>query len=295
MQVGAVFPQMDGALSPAGMREWVRGVEAVGFDYVLLYEHVLGADASGRPGWPHLTRDTPFHEPFTLIAHLAAHAPAMGFATGVLVLPQRQTALVAKQAAAADIMCGGRLRLGVGVGKIAVEYEALGQRFDRRGRRCDEQISLLRRLWTEPTVDFSGEFDRIDRAGINPLPMQRPIPVWVGGDSEAAMRRAGTLGDGWMPHGRPGPEFAERALAVGQIAKDAGRSPDAVGIEGRFTVRDLDPGVWRKEFERWSAMPGVTHLCVDTHGLGRVSGGEHLDVLNRVAAAVGGFGRWRSA
>ncbi|MFM9106574.1 MAG: TIGR03619 family F420-dependent LLM class oxidoreductase [Chloroflexota bacterium] len=291
MQFGAIFPQMDGALSPAGIRAWVLGVEALGFDYVLVYEHVLGVAPGSRPDWPHLTRDTPFHEPLTLIAHLAALVPGLGFATGVLVLPQRQTALVAKQAAAADIFCGGRLRLGVGVGRIEAEYEALAQPFARRGRRCDEQLALLRRLWTEETVDFAGEFDRIDRAGINPLPVQRPIPLWIGGDSAAAMRRAGALGDGWMPHGRPGPGVAERAGAMLGIARQAGRPEGAVGIEGRVTLRDLEPREWWTELERWATMPGVTHLGIDTHGLGCASGGDHLAALGAFVGGIGGLGR----
>ncbi len=288
MQFGAIFPQMDGALSRSEIRLWVEGVEALGFDYVLVYEHVLGADPEGRPGWTGLTYDTPFHEPLTLIAHMAGISATLGFATGVLVLPQRQTALVAKQAAAADILTDGKLRLGVGVGWNAVEYEALGQDFTTRGRRCDEQIDLLRRLWTESVVDYAGEHHRIDRAGINPRPIQRPIPVWVGGDSPAAMRRVARLGDGWLPHGRPGEDLDARISQVRALAEQAGRDAEAIGIEGRIVLRDISENALSREVAGWRATRGTTHLGIDTHRMGFRSAKDHLEALERFVNAVEG-------
>ena len=289
MRVGAIFPQMDGALDPRAMVAWIAGVDELGFDYVLVYEHILGVDDPSRVDSPYMTADTPFHEPLTLIAYLAAVAPRLGFATGVLVLPLRQTALVAKQAAAVDILSGGGFRLGVGVGGNPLEFEGLGQDFTRRGRRCDEQIALLRRLWTEPIVEFSGEFDRIDRAGINPRPVQQPIPVWVGGDSAAAMRRTALLGDGWMPHGRPGDEFAARVSALHDLATATGRDPGEIGVEGRLSLSMVPPGQRAQEFERWRTMPGVTHLGIDTHRLGMRGGERHLNALAGFVEEVGGL------
>ncbi len=289
MQFGAIFPQMDGALSRSDIRRWVEGVEGLGFHHILVYEHVLGADPAGRENWTGMTFETPFHEPLTLIAHMAAISDTLAFATGVLVLPQRQTALVAKQAAEADLLAGGRFRLGVGVGWNGVEYEALGQSLSTRGRRCNEQIGLLRRYWTEPVVEFHGEFDQVDRAGINPLPIQRPIPIWVGGDSAAAMHRAGTLGDGWFPHGRPGEDMNARIANVNATAAAAGRPANSVGVEARLTLRELRSEDVALEVDRWRSTAGVTHLGIDTHGFGFRSADHHLETLEGFVHAIGGL------
>ena len=199
MRVGAVFPQTEIGSDPADVRRWATTVEDLGYDHILAYDHVLGAVHADRarqlPG-PYGEHD-PFHDPFVMFAYLAGITERTGFATGVLVLPQRQTALVARQAADVDLLSGGRFRLGVGVGWNYVEYEALGEDFGTRGARQEEQVKLLRRLFTEPVVDFSGRFDRVDRAALVPKPA-RPIPIWLGGSSEAAFDRAARLADGFI-------------------------------------------------------------------------------------------------
>src|SRR3954469_13238983 len=199
MQIGAVYPQNELRGDPSAVRRIGTVVEALGFDHLMAYDHVLGAVHAHRspalPG-PYTERD-PFHDPFVMFAYLAAITERIGFATGILILPQRQTALVARQAADVDLLSGGRLRLGVGVGWSHVEYEALGQGFRTRGARQEEQIELLRRLFTEPVVDFTGRFDRIDRAALVPKPT-RPIPLWLGGSTDKAFNRAARLGDGFI-------------------------------------------------------------------------------------------------
>lgn len=286
MQIGAILPQMEFPADAGAIRRWTGGVEALGFGHVLLYEHVLGADPFGREPWPGLTHEASFHEPMTLMAFMAGISSRLSFLTGVIVAPQRQTALLAKQAAEVDILCGGRLRLGVGVGWNRVEYEGLGMEFGTRGRRCDEQIGLLRRLWTEPVVDHAGAFERIDRAGINPLPIQRPIPIWVGGDSPAAMSRAARLGDGWLPHGRPdgiGPHIGR----MREELEREGRDPAAFGIECRFSLKDVPEREWPRELEGWRRVAGVTHLGIDTLGMGLRSPEEHVATLERFSRAAG--------
>ena len=217
MQVGVVFPQTEIGSDPGAIREYAQAAEALGYRHILAYDHVLGAGLANRPDWrgPYNSA-TPFHEPFVLFAFLAGLTRALEFVPGVIILPQRQTALVAKQAAALSVLSGGRLRLGVGIGWNPVEYQALGESFSNRGARLEEQIAVLRALWAEPVVRFAGRWHTIDDAGINPLP-PRPIPLWIGASADAALDRAGRLGDGWFPQRaprRPGPRYG-RALPRG--------------------------------------------------------------------------------
>src|SRR6476659_4040741 len=184
MRLGAVFPQTEIGPDPGAVRAFAQAAEELGYDHLLAYDHVLGADTSNRPDWPGPYRaEHQFHEIFVLSGYLAAVAPGLELVTGVLVLPQRQTALVAKQAAEIDLLTGGRFRLGVGLGWNFVEFEALGEDFTNRGRRSEEQIDVLRRLWTEQSVTHEGEHERVTGAGLSPLPRQRPIPVWFGASS----------------------------------------------------------------------------------------------------------------
>lgn len=264
VQLGVVFPQVEIGPDPGGVRAFAQAAEGLGYDHLLAYDHVLGADTSRRPDWSGPYRaEHQFHEIFVLFGYLAAVAPGLELVSGVLVLPQRQTALVAKQAAEIDLLTGGRFRLGVGLGWNHVEFEALGEDFHNRGRRSEEQIEVLRRLWTEPVVDFDGDWHTIPRAGINPLPVQCPIPVWIGGSAEAAIRRTARLADGFFPQ-RPleGGWLATMERFRGWI-EEAGRDPTDVGIEWRINVAEGTPDDWRREAEEWRAL-GATHLTVAT-------------------------------
>src|SRR6185437_12094649 len=204
MRLGAIFPQTEIGNDPIAVRDYAEAVEAMGYQHILAYDHVLGANTASRPDWsgPY-TSETSFHEIFVLFGYLAAVTRRVELVTGVVVLPQRQTALVAKQAAEVDVLSGGRLRLGVGVGWNDVEYQALGESFSDRGARIVEQVTVLRELWTKPIVHFEGRSHRIDGAGLNPLPIQRPIPIWMGGWDERVLRRVGRLADGWFPLRHP--------------------------------------------------------------------------------------------
>lgn len=285
MKIGVVFPQTDIGNDPVGIRDWAQAVEAMGYSHILAYDHVLGADRDRHPAltgaYGH--RDA-FHEPFVLFGFLAAVTRRVELATGIIVLPQRQTALVAKQAAAIDVLSGGRLRLGVAVGWNFVEYEALGQDFRTRGRRIDEQVDVLRALWTRELVTLEGRWHRITAAGINPLPVQRPIPIWMGGLSDAALGRAARLADGWVWSGavRPGPEAQALVDRAHALVAAAGRAPERFGIEGRLVLAAVAPERWAAELAAWRAMRGVTHLGIDTMRLGLEKPEQHIDVLRRL-------------
>lgn len=285
MQIGVVFPQTEIGGDVGAVRAYSTAVEELGYRHLLAYDHVLGADPEVHRDWrgPY-GLDSTFHEPFVLFGYLAA-ATSLELVTGVIIVPQRQTALVAKQAAEVDLLSGGRFRLGVGVGWNAVEYEALGQDFSRRGRREEEQIGLLRRLWTETSVSFDGEFDLVTGAGLAPLPVQRPIPVWLGGSSPAAYRRMGRLADGWFPQVPPDGRLDEALATIAQAATDAGRDPAAIGMEGRvsWSAGGLDTVL--DHVQRWRDV-GATHLSINTMGAGFTAVDDHLDALTRLAGSL---------
>ncbi len=290
MKIGVVFPQVEIGTDPAAIRDYAQAVEGMGYGHILAFDHVLGANPDRPGGWmrPYTYRHA-FHEPFVLFGFLAAVTRRVELVTGILILPQRQTALVAKQAAAVDVLSGGRLRLGVAVGWNPVEFEALGEEFGNRGRRIEEQIEVMRALWTRELVTLHGQWHRIPDAGINPLPVQRPIPVWMGGESEPVLRRAARLADGWLPHFRPGPQSQAIVDRLHGYIRDAGRSPQAFGIEGRLTVSQVPPPEWAKELTAWRAMHGVTHLCVHTVGLGLKTPDDHVEMLRRFKEEAGGL------
>ena len=285
MQIGVVFPQTELGPDAGAVRAYGRRVEELGFRHVMAYDHVVGADPAVHRGWdgPYDVRTT-FHEPMVMFGFLAA-LTSLELVTGIIILPQRQTALVAKQAAEVDLLSGGRFRLGVGLGWNQVEYEALGQEFRTRGRRIEEQVGLMRRLWTEESVTHEGEFDRVTGAGLAPLPVQRPIPVWFGAQSERAYRRAGRLADGWFPQVSPGPELDKAREIVSGAAREAGRDPAQLGMEGRISWRG-DAGKLAEQAGRWQEA-GATHLAVNTIGAGLASLGDHLGALEQAAVALG--------
>jgi probable F420-dependent oxidoreductase len=285
MHIGVVYPQIELRGDPVAVRRIGTAVEELGFDHLLAYDHVLGAVHAGRA--PALTgpytEHDPFHDPLVMFAHLAGITRRIGFATGILILPQRQTALVARQAADVDLLSGGRLRLGVGIGWNPVEYEALGEDFHRRGTRQEEQIDLLRRLWTEPVVEFSGQFDRVDRAGLLPKPTQ-PIPIWLGGYGSAAFDRAARVGDGFIFGGRAG-NVVDAWNRLREKVADLGRPVEQLGgdyvVLSRTGVSDLVA-----KLEGWREAGG-THASVVTMGLGLDSTDAQVDYLAEVAGALG--------
>jgi probable F420-dependent oxidoreductase len=284
MRIGVVFPQTELGGDAGAVRAYAQRAEELGFTHLLAYDHVVGADPAVHTGWdgPYDVHTT-FHEPMVLYGYLAA-VTSMELVTGIIILPQRQTALVAKQAAEVDLLTGGKFRLGVGIGWNRVEYEALGQDFSTRGKRLEEQITLLRRLWTEQSVTFSGTFDRITGAGLAPMPVQRPIPVWIGAQSPRAYRRAGRLADGWFPQMAPGPQLDEARQIVTQAAAEAGRDPASLGMEGRLRWQQ-DRDQLATTMRQWQDAD-ATHLTVNTMGAGLKTVDDHLAALATTAEAA---------
>jgi probable F420-dependent oxidoreductase len=285
MEIGVAYPQHESRGDPAAVRRFGRAVEDLGFDHLLAYEHVLGAvhaDRTPRLTGPYTERD-PFHDPFVMFGYLAAITERIRFVTGVLVLPQRQTALVARQATDVELLSGGRLRLGVGVGWNHVEYEALGQDFHTRGARQEEQIQLLRRLFTEPVVDFSGHFDRIDRASLVPKP-GGSIPIWLGGASEKAFDRAARLADGFIYFGGDVDNTIDSWKRLRERVANLGRSVDSFGGD-YVSLNGGDVGELTREIEAWRAAGG-THFTVVTMGLGLQTIDAHIDYLSSLVALL---------
>ncbi|HEV2360742.1 MAG TPA: LLM class F420-dependent oxidoreductase [Acidimicrobiales bacterium] len=282
MRVGVVFPQTEIGTDRGAIRAYADGVQELGYQHILAYDHVLGADTTVHTGWqgPY-DLETTFHEPMVLFGYLAAFT-IVELVTGIIILPQRQTALVAKQAAEVDLLSGGRLRLGVAIGWNHVEYASLGEDFSTRGARLEEQVSLLRRLWTEESVTFEGRFDRIEGAGICPLPLQRPIPLWFGASSPQALRRAGRLSDGFFPQVPPGERLDEALAHVAEGARDAGRDPSEIGMEGRMGVGHRDVAKIERHLTGWREA-GASHVSFNTMGFGLHGVDGHLAALAAAA------------
>jgi len=287
MHIGVVFPQTEIGDDPAKVRDYAQAAEDLGYRYILAFDHVLGANKASRPDWrgPYSSEDI-FHEPFVLFGYLAGLTERIEFATGIVILPQRQTALVAKQAAALDVLSGGRLRLGIGIGWNAVEYEALGENFHDRGRRSEEQVEVMRQLWTHETITFQGHWHRITDAGIRPLPVQRPIPVWFGGDAEPVLRRAARLGDGWMP--RPAPLEEKRAMIdrMRQLVAEHGRDPAAFGVESWVPIGDRGADEWAAAAAGLKRA-GCSHVSINTMRAGLRGADAHIDAIRRFREALG--------
>jgi probable F420-dependent oxidoreductase len=286
MQIGVIFPQTEIGPDVGAVRAYAERVTELGFQHILAYDHVLGADPEHHKPWvgPYDVH-TQFHEPFVLFGYLAA-VTSVELVTGIIILPQRQTALVAKQAAEVDVVTNGRFRLGVGIGWNAVEYDALAKSFRDRGKRIEDQVALMRRLWTEQAVTGeTSDGERIVAAGLAPLPVQRPIPVWFGAASPPALRRAGRLADGWFPMVPPGPHLDNAKADVDAGAREGGRDPASIGMEGRVTWTDAGVDKLVDHVGRWQRA-GATHLGVNTMNADLGGVDKHLAVLTSIADAL---------
>ena len=288
MRIGVVFPQTEIGSDPAVLKDYAQAAEELGYSHLLAYDHVIGANPASRPGWrPPYTHLDSFHEPLVLFGYLAGLTKRLELVTGIIILPQRQAVLVAKQSAEVDVLSGGRLRLGVGIGWNPVEYEALGENFKNRGRRSEEQVELLRKLWTEKLVTFNGRWHKITDAGINPLPVQRPIPIWFGGSDDRALRRLARLGDGWFPLVGPDERCRGMIETIQSYAKEAGRDPSAIGIEGRIGYGQGSAQTWLRELEAWKKL-GATHVSLNTMKAGLGTPTAHIDAIRRFQSATTG-------
>jgi probable F420-dependent oxidoreductase len=285
MRVGVVFPQTELGGDPGAVRAFATAASELGYAHIAVFDHVVGADPAVHQGWsgPYDVHTT-FHEPFVLFGYLAA-LTSLELVTSIVILPQRQTVLVAKQAAEIDLLTQGKLRLGVGLGWNEVEYEALGQNFSDRGARLAEQVALLRRLWTETSVTVAGEHEHVTGAGIAPLPVQRPIPVWIGARADVALRRAGRIADGWFPMEQPGAALARSTAIVHGAAVEAGRDPSTLGMEGRINVGSESSSPIDQQIAAWRDA-GATHLSFNTMRAGFSTVDEHIAALASASQAA---------
>jgi probable F420-dependent oxidoreductase len=290
MHIGVAFPTTEIGTDPAAIRDFAQAAEDLGYDHITIIDHVLQAGKPAADDWrAYYSRDNMFHEPFVTLGFLSAVTERIGLATAILILPQRPTVLVAKQAAQIDVLCRGRLRLGVGIGWNDIEFDALGQNFKNRGPRMVEQIALMRELWTHELVTFDGEWHRIADSGINPLPVQQPIPVWVGAFVAPAIRRAAKVADGWFVNPRLDPDdTAVRSIEIfREAATAAGRNPDDLGLDATLHLGGRGPQEWAALAEAWKGL-GVSHCTVRTMYSGFTTVDEHLEALKSFRAAYPG-------
>jgi probable F420-dependent oxidoreductase len=279
MHYGVVFPQIEFGNDPQKLKDYAQAAEALGYDYLLIFDHVLGAHPDREPKLtgPYTHQDS-FHEPMVLFGFLAAVTKRIRLTTGILILPQRQAVLVAKQAAEIDVLSGGRLRLGVGLGWNDVEYEALGQNFKNRGRRVEDQVAVMRKLWTAPLVTHRSEYHVIDNAGLNPMPIQQPIPIWFGGSAEPALRRAARMADGWIASNRVSGDVKRLLERLDVFLAESGRDRKSFGIDTWIPIAGVGQDEWRRRVDAWRSL-GATHIAVDTMRAGFKSPQEHIDAI----------------
>ena len=286
MQIGAVLSQAEVAGDVAQLRDYAQAVEGLGYDFLVTADHVVGSTPEAHP---ELTRvysiDSMLHEPLGLFAFLAGVAPKLGFLTSVVILPQRQAVLAAKQAAEVDVLSGGKFRFGVGIGWNPVEFEALGMEFRNRARRFEEQIEVMRRLWTERTVTFDGRYHKLSAAGINPRPVQQPIPIWIGAGSEPAVKRACQIADGYLPLSPIAGSYDATMEKVHGWLREAGRDLASFGVEGRLNAGQGGPEDWRKTVDLWKRH-GASHLSVSTGGVGGPD--AHVERLRQALEVIRG-------
>ena len=285
MQISAWFPTRDIGTDPVRIRDWAQAAEELGYDHIEVPDHVFGATA--RDGWsPRYTEQDPFHETFVTLGFLAAVTTTIGLASGVLILPQRQTGVVAKQAAQVDILSGGRLRLGVGVGWNHVEYEALNEDWKSRGTRQREQVEVLKKLWCDDLVTYQGRFHQFTEVNITPRPVQRPIPVWFGGSSDAVVKRAAQIGDGWMPIMAPDHEAEAKLEQLRNHLSDCGRDTSAFGIEGWLRMDKADPDEWGVAAEGWRKLGADIVMLYPMYGIPNLD--DQIETLRRFKEVVTG-------
>ena len=297
MHLGVTIPQREIPLDVPALRDFAQAAESMGYDHVMTGDHVLGASVANRPDWrgPYTNEDL-WHEPFVLFGYLAGLTNTIELVSSILVLPQRQTALVAKQAAQVDVLSGGRMRLGIGVGWNHVEFEALGESFTNRGRRSEEQMEVMHALWTQEVVTYEGRWHKIDAAGLNPMPVQRPIPIWIGGgpnsvlnaesvESDPVLRRIARRADGWFPSIGPVEECAIAIETLHGYMREYGRDPSEVGIQGRVAYPGDGPEGWLREARAWLTA-GATHITARTVGAGLATVDEHIEAMAQVREAL---------
>lgn len=285
MKFGAVFPQTEIGTDPVAIRDYALGAEALGFDYILAYDHILGANREAYPNQSFIyDHNDAFHELFTLYSYLAALTETIEFVTGILILPQRDARLVAKQATQLSLLSGGRFRMGVGVGWNRAEAQSLGTDFSTRGKRMSEQLELLERLFREPLLDFEGQHHQVKQCGLNPMPRQIP-EIWIGGSADAALKRAARFGHGWMPATLPPGTDRERVDKLHEFLAEHGKDPATFGLDARIVLARWDKSDWAKEYQHWKEL-GATHFRVNTMGLGCSGPEEHLKALESFLTEV---------
>jgi probable F420-dependent oxidoreductase len=285
MRLNAFFPTRDIGTDPAKIRDWAQAAEGLGYAYIEVPDHVFGATA--RNGWtPRYNEKDPFHETFVTLGFLAAVTTRIRLSSGVLIAPQRQTGVIAKQAAEADLLSGGRLRLGIGVGWNHVEYESLDMDWKTRGARQAEQVEVLRLLWSEDLVSFSGRFHNLNEVSIVPPPVQRPIPIWFGGLSNAAVTRAARLGDGWMPITEPDAQAEAKLGVLREQLRSFGRDPAKFGIEGWLRVHDADPQQWAAAADGWRRLGADMVMLYPMYRIPRFD--DQIETLRRFKDVASG-------
>lgn len=303
MKTGIIFPITEIGTDPIIIRDYAQAVEDMGYDHLVVFDHVLGANPATHELWGPYTHEYQFHEPFVLMGFLAAATKKIELATGIIIAPQRQTALLAKQAAEVDVLSGGRLRLGLGIGWNQVEYEGLGQDFSVRGKRLEEQMDLMRQLWANDLVTFDGQWDKITDAGLNPLPVQQPMPIWLGGWADQMIERIARIADGWFAFFKPDDTGKKMIEKLHQYAIAAGRDPADIGIESWVTVNNAQvlngwdqkpedkvlrsPDEWCEEVAAYQAL-GATHIgCWTMYA--DFTPDQHIEAARRFKEAIDGM------
>ena len=286
LQIGVVFPQIEFPSDPTAVRDYTQTAEELGYSHILAYDHILGANPDRPGGWkgPYTYQD-PFLEPFVLFSFMAGMTKRIAFASGIIILPQRETAVVAKQAATLDVLSNGRFRLGVGIGWNKVEYVALNQDFHTRGKRIEEQIEVMQQLWHEELITYNGRWHHIPDAGLNPLPLNKHVPLWFGGHADAVLQRAAKWGDGWFPNYRQPNQAKPEIEKLMGYAESNGRSPQEIGIEARITYGDGNPDQWHDLVAGWQAV-GATHITLNTMSCGFDTPAKHIAAIRHFASEI---------